>query len=222
MASSLGQALRQQYNQHGGSAGQLRGWPGPLVFGDLYRLWGGDAPLDASGGIALDRLDIFRCIYPVCQPGYSDGAIPGLDDGLPSHTLVEVMHRSEARYFRQQRGSGMWFYLAVGSGVYLDLGKTKVFADHRDAASLWCPNEWGDPGMSFCLTREGGARGYDTLQFTRRNEDIWKYEILETHVLDPLGACPDAPNAHRYTSGWDGGRPCRCDPSRPEINCDFW
>ena len=76
--------------------------------------------------------------------------------------------------------------------------------------------------MSFCLTREWGARGYDTLQFTRRNEDIWKYEILEKHVLDPLGACPDAPNAHRYTSGWDGGRPCRCDPSRPEINCDFW
>jgi hypothetical protein len=34
-----------------------------------------------------------------------------------------------------------------------------------------------------------------------------KYELVDTHIADPLapmGACPDAENAHRYRRGWKG------------------
>ena len=50
---------------------------------------------------------------------------------LPSGTRVEVMHWGGEDGFLT--GSGMWYYVSVGAGVYIDLGRTRAFADHATA-----------------------------------------------------------------------------------------
>lgn len=93
----------------------------PMVFGELYRLWGGMKPV----GVPWDQFNVWRCIYAVgvCEPpsgngvcaatmasGYSNDAV---HTGLASFTKVEVTHR-----MGDPHGSGMWFYWARGSGIY--------------------------------------------------------------------------------------------------------
>jgi len=94
----------------------------PLVFGQLYRLWGGNKP-----PIAWNEMNIWRCIYSFgeCTPqsaaGYCatdtpttlDYSLSAVYTGLSSHTKVEVTHR-----LGDPVGSGMWFYFARGSGIY--------------------------------------------------------------------------------------------------------
>lgn len=182
---------------------------GPLCLGDLYRLWGGDAPPD------LAALDIWRCIYPVGQPTNADASNNinfQLATGFPSNAWVEVMH---------SRGdpaqSGMWFYYAAGSGIYFNVGASVVFPDHGDASSAWGLGQSDD---IVHLVQEAVRRGYDTIQFTHRKEGIFKYEIVATRIQSPQsdGCFPQAFQT-LFRAGYGGVRPCACQEGLLQINC---
>lgn len=211
---------------------------GPLVFGDLYYLYGGDVPLRPNGDRDWKRMDTYRCIYPVGSEGGGVRAVhgnPGLESGLPSRSKVEVTHRSDRKYFKWAANSfkknsakitnqdaGMWFYLAPGSGIFLDLGRTIVFEDHDKASRKFgCKRGCKSACLAECFTKRAAAQGYDTVQFTARHESLLKYEIMDTRVQKQKGGCPATDNP-RFTSGWDGTRPCHCDPSSLKLNCGFF
>ena len=182
---------------------------------DLFKLWGGDPPKHTNGSVAYASVDIFRCLYPVASgpEGYRSAATNTvMNGGLPSGAVVEVVHR------RDGLAHGMWFYLSPGSGIFLDLGRTRVFSDHKEARSINCPNTF-EPAFSECLVRAAaGPAGYDTIQFTRRSETIFKFEILLL-VSGAHGVCPPASAAHRIRQGWDAALPCECNASQPQLHC---
>ena len=109
---------------------------------------------------------------------------------------------------------------ARGSGIYLDIGSTAAFRDHDQLAALCkipCQDGVCDP---VALTSCGRRQGYDTVQFTHRNEYIFKYEILDTReTKTQTDGCPEPVAAARFTSGWGGVLPCVC-VSKPALNCD--
>ena len=55
-----------------------------------------------------------------------------VDTGFADNALVEVMHAC-CDFGRQDYSSGYWYFVAKGSGVYFDVGKTIIFDDHADA-----------------------------------------------------------------------------------------
>jgi hypothetical protein len=173
---------------------------GPLCFGELYRLWGGELPADVT------KLDIWRCIYPV---GNAEGVINcALSYGFPSGSKVEVFHSQG-----DPPNAGMWFYFAAGSGIYFDIGKTVVFEDHTD-----CCSAWGlAPENLASMALEAVKRGYNTIQYTHRKEGIFKYEICAVKIDGVLG-CFSQQYDGLFTSGWKGTRPCYCQPGY-NINC---
>ena len=179
---------------------------GPLVAGDLYRLWGGDKPPDISD------MDIWRCIYPVGQPldKHGMGNINfELEHGFPSGTKIEVMHRHG-----DPAGGGMWFYYSAGSGIYFALGKTVTFMDHSDAASAWGVSDDSDLRA---LANAAIARGYDSIQYTHRKESIYKFEIVAVR-LDGEAGCFAPTASNLFSQGWGGVNPCSCKPG-DTINC---
>ena len=196
----------------------------PLHQYDLYRLWGGDAP-----STPWETINLWRCIYPTGQctipgvplayascPGPALGPQDGvLYSGLPSHTKAEVTHR-----VGDLTNSGMWFYWARGSGVYFDLGRTRVFRDHEAMATTCNLTSWED---DVALTSCGRERlGLDSIQFTHHNEQIFKYEILSTQIYrgTQTNGCPDKQHAGLFSKGWDGVLPCVCDPTQAALNCN--
>ena len=109
---------------------------------------------------------------------------------------------------------------ARGSGIYLDLGNTAVYRDHDGLAALCnipCDDGTCDP---VALAACGRHQGFDTVQFTHRNEYIFKYEILDTRETKTQSdGCFEAAAATRFTRGWRGVLPCVC-VSKPALNCD--
>ena len=132
------------------------------------------------------------------------------------HTLVEVMHCAG-----DPADCGLWCYLAIGSGIYVDVGRTLVFTDHRAAMSRFSINsrlEWGQQ-MRMCL-RAAVAKGFDSLQFTHTRENILKYEIWMLKLTDENeSGCPNSESILSFRSGWGG-----CLPLQPttsyKINSD--
>jgi hypothetical protein len=118
----------------------------------------------------------------------------------------------------------MWHYLAPGSGIFFNIGKTVALSSHQDAREIGCSYCLSNSKITECLIKQGRERGYDSIQFpTHKEGGIVKYELVDTHVADPLapmGACPDAENAHRYRRGWKGRLQCHCNSSHDQLNCD--
>ena len=89
--------------------------------------------------------------------------------GFLNHTKVEVTHTC-----CDGSANGFWFYLAVGSGVYLNLGRTRIFSDYQDAFLAFGLPPTNSGNFSFLLTRARQAE-IDTLQFQFRCETTYKY-----------------------------------------------
>ena len=150
---------------------------------------------------------------------------PHLRDGFPSNSRVEVYHCSE-----NGRLYDYWLYLAVGSGIYFDLGRTVAFPNAfvmaralnvSTAATPWCRKIDRAPGFYCNSARQLAAtwnllfhktidvlikRGYDSVQLTRSEEHaIFKYEILDLRrPRATRNARPngkDAPLAHACPQG---------------------
>lgn len=143
--------------------------------------------------------------------------------GFANGSLIEVWHAtppSEIIRPHAQTG-GVWLYLAIGSGIFHNLGHTAVFSDHQQAAfSFGLPIK--DAHNFRKLSRAARAAGLDTLQFTHRCETIYKFEVVDVRGLSNSSdsPCPDYAGASAvYRSGWRGARRCRCRGMRNRTRC---
>ena len=62
---------------------------------------------------------------------HSPGSPKFPSGGFSSNSIVEVSHQKDP--FGDEH-FGMWFMYAKGSGVFLDIGSTKVLAEHHSHA----------------------------------------------------------------------------------------
>lgn len=148
-------------------------------------------------------------LYPSagCPHGSWPHAAPSFQysSGFPSNSIVEVMHTC-----CDNVRNGFWTYLAIGSGIAMQLGTTKVFTDHQAAFEELGLPVWNNPDFTAMVT-QARARGWDTLQFTHRCENTYKYEILdvrERSLPNQPGPCPTT--GQEFRSGWKGERACQC------------
>ena len=70
---------------------------------------------------------------------------------------------------------GFWFYRAPGSGVFLNLGNTMAFTNHKQAVDHFCPQGMGKGecaslgramGAEVAILRRAYASGLDTVPAT--------------------------------------------------------
>mmetsp|Transcript_13780 Transcript_13780/g.26279 ORF Transcript_13780/g.26279 Transcript_13780/m.26279 type:complete len:335 (-) Transcript_13780:38-1042(-) len=103
-------------------------------------------------------------------------------DALPSDSWVEVTHCDA-----QDPPRGYWLYYLPGSGIFYNLGKTKVFKTHRDAAAEFLPGRTcKDAACGELLYDTFGeaAKSYDSLQFLAHGDQQCGkrgFEIVELH-----------------------------------------
>ena len=81
--------------------------------------------------------------------------------GFPSNRIVEVTHQKDP--FGDEH-YGMWFLYAKGSGVYADIGRTKIFNDHGDAYDFF--NAQGNENMC----KAAASQGFDSVQFIQHHD----------------------------------------------------
>ena len=150
------------------------------------------------------------------------------DDGVPSHTWVEVFRISRIVNKWGDRDVSavgqVWFWLAMGSGVWLNTGRTLV---HRGPP----------PQDEYPSCWEARANGYDTIQLTR-SFGGFSFELMDCRGADlPSGrsrweeACPPSHvelragvPAKRYAPAFIDDavveeRLCGCDSSKSYLNC---
>ena len=186
--------------------GQLTLQPEKRSAGEAYAMFGG------AGGVGRGAATVWR---------YLPGASTVRGSGLSNFTRVEVYHCSEPSGSTTTRGE-LWMYLAPGSGVYYDLGKTAVLSRHHIPSDLRRTEE----AVERSWLR---GEGFDSVQYTRRFEDcIYKFEIVDLRHRDRagngpgvprVGACPPKPILQHFGSGWGGVRSCRCSKHMQCLHC---
>ena len=112
---------------------------------------------------AYSSKDLTWAWHPLSSPVFN---------GFGSDVVVEVSHRKDP--FGDEH-HGMWFVYAKGSGVFLDLGKTKIFQDHDEANSFFDCKGCGNEDMC----QAAAAHGYDTIQFIA-HEDSTNYPCAKS------------------------------------------
>lgn len=169
---------------------------------------------------------MFRYIYPAIAgttrgwTGIGRNTVPfRFMKGFNNYTKVEVVHTGKREW---EPDVGYWMYLAKGSGNYIDLGRTIVFPEHYDALKYFtgcvdcrnytekemlAPNVYGRRIRKEICSRARAAK-YDTIQYTHRNEGVYRYEITDLRILNPVNACGYTP---AMWSGYNGVRPCNCN-----------
>mmetsp|Transcript_5565 Transcript_5565/g.8319 ORF Transcript_5565/g.8319 Transcript_5565/m.8319 type:complete len:214 (+) Transcript_5565:3-644(+) len=144
--------------------------------------------------------------------------------GFPPNSVVEVSHRKDP--FGDE-SHGMWFVYAKGSGVFLDLGTTKIFNEHQDAYGFFGANSNPD------LCQKAASKGFDSIQFIR-HVDATNYpcakkqgvswmnmEIVAVKLIGTYACGQAQGTASALRAGWNGNKPCKCDPNNPNTNCVY-
>ena len=217
------------------------GYPA-VHFPDLLR-WGDFA----HGLYCLHKGDFWRFWRHVNSecPSIDEPACRGLNEvvlnrGAPDHSLIEVQHMCCDGL--RQGGStriGFWHYLAPGSGIFFNVGKTFATNSHatmREAVkrrtgcdAAYLANEGiSTAGATFDISFEClRLLGYNSIQFTHHMEHSFVlFEVVHLNDMhDQAGDSCYAPEfEHKYRKGFDGSRPCNCKhyPGRSwsGLNCD--
>ena len=142
-------------------------------------------------------------------------------NGFKENDLVEVFHaRADGSHM------GFWFYVARGSGVYLNVGKTIVFDNHDKGFYYFsknCDLKNKNPRSDFnayCAKQNG----YDTIQYINFWEyGIYKPEILFVHLnVDSKwdNACFPSEMSNFLRAGWNGVHKCVCNEKLKYTNCE--
>lgn len=151
-------------------------------------------------------------------------------EGFDSNSLVEVSHAKDP--FGDEH-YGMWFVYAKGSGVWLNVGSTKIFDNHEDAFKFFGAKTTKAVDINEDMCQKATAAGFDTVQFIKHDDDVnypcakpigvpWMNMEIVAVSLTGTYACGSAqgtPSSLR--AGWHGEKPCKCDPSNPNTNCVF-
>jgi hypothetical protein len=145
--------------------------------------------------------------------------------GFSSNTIVEVDHHKDP--FGDEH-YGMWFLYARGSGVFVQIGRTKVFDEHQDAFDFF---QSGQDNEKMCRT--AAAQGYDSIQFIKHTDGLnypcaakigasWMNMEVVMVKLKGIYSCGQAQGtASALRAGWNGDKPCHCDPTNPNTNCAY-
>ena len=144
--------------------------------------------------------------------------------GFGANSIVEVTHKKDP--FGDEH-HGMWFLYAKGSGVFLDLGNTKIFDDHGDAMKYF--GAQGNEDMC----QKAAAKGYDSIQFIKHPDGTnypcaagigasWmNVEIVAVKLVGTYPCGQAQGTAAALRAGWNGDKACKCDPNNPNTNCVF-
>lgn len=99
--------------------------------------------------------------------------------------------------------SSTWWYVAPGSGTWLNVGRTCIDALGCGPPSWWHAGDWRQRWRKWAV-----YNGYDTIQFILPTA-LHGHEIVDLRVADAKNC-----RAARYLRGGvAANRPCRCDPS---------
>lgn len=117
---------------------------------------------------------------------------------------------------------GCWFYLSKGSGIYLNLGRTKVITSRsvlwRYFSELTETNCLRSDHASTChdkyLCSLAVKHGFDSVQVVEQHEIIICAGCGETELVH---ACP--PAAVELRSGISASQPCNCSDEHLILNC---
>ena len=142
---------------------------------------------------------------------------------LPSNSWKEVIHRAASSL----ENVGAWYYFAPGSGIYLNIGKTKAYQDHIDAVrdilgnDNQCTNPRECDNLYSELCKAALKLGYDTIQFLKHSDMRCGNTVIEIVDLHGVGtyACGSKNDNPRLRTGYDATLPCNCDNKRIYVNC---
>ena len=119
---------------------------------------------------------------------------------------------------------GFWHYLARGSGIFFNVGKTFATMHHGTLTG----DVWNELRCSSSFLWQQGIRnggnfdvgfeclryhGYDSVQFTHHMEhssDLYEIVHLKDTHNQNNGNCFDPQWSWKYRQGWDASRPCNC------------
>jgi hypothetical protein len=138
----------------------------------------------------------------------------------PANTWVEGTHCADPEAVHAEQ-TGVWFYVAKGSGIFVNTGNTKVYPDHSDAVQdiLGVPCDDTECGPQFsALIKAALAKGYDSLQFLKHDDQRCGNSAVELLVLHGSGA-QSCGGGVGLRKGWAGVAVCACDPAKPCTNC---
>jgi hypothetical protein len=112
--------------------------------------------------------------------------------------------------------------------VYVDIGNTKVFPEHKDAFAFF---KSGEDNEKMCQI--AASQGYDSIQFIRHVDGVnypcaakigvpWmNMEVVMVKLIGTYTCGQATGTAPALRAGWQGSKPCKCDPSNPNSNCVF-
>ena len=160
---------------------------------------------------------------------------------LQSNIKVEVTHCCSSG-----EEKGTWYYKATGSGIYLDLGKTISFNDHKDAVQHFLNKKCDDDDPIHhpveCISElndliNEASKEYDTIQFLNHpdmqcnwNKNSMAMEILDIRLDNGASGkynCGTNNSKQNLYRDWGGKSICKCknfvgecSPHAPsEQNC---
>ena len=147
---------------------------------------------------------------------------------LRSHSLMEVTHCTAAKKkdARNRELYGAWFYRTRGSGIFLDIGRTRAFDSHEDAVralldnDLRCNDFYGRTAECvpyfYDLVNAARAVGLDSLQFLSHGDQRCGNMAIELLYLHGNGAlsCANV-TLHKFN-----GEVCTCDSTLRCATCN--
>lgn len=163
----------------------------------------------------------------IYNPSFSGAAVP-------TSTWAEVTHT----VYSGDNGA-VWFYMAVGSGVWYNVGNTITFGDHATAVKFMLGRGCNDNSdhssipateceLDFVeLWAKGKDMGYNSIQFLHHNDCLCGPEgpssfegfnrACPTEIVD-LNGCDTTDCEHDacidgLKGGWEAKNDCACDSS---------
>jgi hypothetical protein len=140
---------------------------------------------------------------------------------VPDGTWTEVTHCVDILSFIQE-GHGAWMYVAPGSGVFYNSGRTMAFDTHLEAVRHFLGEDKTCDSKDECLSYFAAlfanalSEGYDSLQFLKHGDQ--RCGLMRPEIVDLRGTgrkrCENIPNLR---TGWHHELPCDCD--RSNGNC---
>ena len=195
----------------------------PCQYGDFFRSI--NKEFDLCNALWAYQYAVSTLPNPLIPPDQAPQVPFTYQNGIPSDKWIEITHCC-----CDFDNNGYFFYVAVGSGIWYNVGKTIVFPDHIDAYCFFyninkndlsiydieCLNGGGSLNVNDTLdaknARAAKEAGYDSIQFTFRYEKndftqkaMYKFEIQDCRFI-----------------GSQNDSPCFPDVLQPYIRAGWW
>lgn len=217
----------------------------PLCVGDFWMFYGDLLSQAGVTNIPESEGDCPRGAYSHYKSNnfYAPGGVswswhPGPWHGWPNNSWVEVIHRAESGGIEDHGG---WMLYAKGSGVWLNLGRTVVFAEYDEVFDRFAKDEhtaedWSEENQGTPFTKmiaNAIAQGYDSIQLVNHPDSAYSacgnrgdlspamnVEIISLRATGTFACMAEQGTFEQLRVGWQGrmGK-CDCDASKEHLNC---